>query len=294
MSFTRRPDFGCPRQTSRREDLHIVRNARVQPTASSAVVQAKIEPSLGAPVSSRTILRCLAEGHWGSRCPLRVLPLTPTYQCLRLEWCHARGKWTTEEWNPFVLNHESRFNLGSDDNRVRVWSPRSERLYLAFALQRHTTPTAGVIVWGAIAYNTRIPVVLIRGTMTAQRYVHDILQPHVLPLMQWFRGAIFQQDNARHHTARVSQDCLRTVTTLPWPARSPDLSPIKHIWDHLGRRVGHPTSLNELVAMLQQIWDEMSQEIIQNLYASMPVCRAFTLEGVQQGIKSSVLLLFLK
>ncbi|GFY22354.1 transposable element Tcb2 transposase [Trichonephila clavipes] len=36
----------------------------------------------------------------------------------------------------------------------------------------------------------------------------------------------------------------RTVTTLPWPA--PDSSPIEHIWDHLGRRVGNPTSLNEL------------------------------------------------
>ncbi|GFX01096.1 transposable element Tcb2 transposase [Trichonephila clavipes] len=52
--------------------------------------------------------------------------------------------------------------------------------------------------------------------------------------MQRLPGAIFQQDNARPHTARVSQDCLCTVSTLPWPARSPDLSPIEHIWDHLG------------------------------------------------------------
>ncbi|GFW37071.1 transposable element Tcb1 transposase [Trichonephila clavipes] len=105
--------------------------------------------------------------------------------------------------------------------------------------------------------------------MTAQRYVHDILQPHVLPLMQRLPGAIFQKDNARPHTARMSQDCLCTVTTLPWPARSPYLSPIEHIWDHLERRVGQPTSLNELEAKLQQIWNEMSQDIIQNLYASM-------------------------
>ncbi|GFU68813.1 hypothetical protein TNCV_2784001 [Trichonephila clavipes] len=33
---------------------------------------------------------------------------------------------------------------------------------------------------------------------------------------------------------------------LPWPARSPDLSPIEHLWDHVGWRVGDPTSLNEL------------------------------------------------
>ncbi|GFV58276.1 transposable element Tcb1 transposase [Trichonephila clavipes] len=125
------------------------------------------------------------------------------------------------------------------------------------------------MVWGVIAYNTWSPLVLIRGTMTAQWYVHDILQPHVFPLMQRLPGAIFQQDNARPHTARVAQDCLRNVTILPWPARSPDLSPIKHIWDHLGRRVEHPTSLDELEARLQQIWNEISQDIIQNLYASM-------------------------
>ncbi|GFX37288.1 transposable element Tcb2 transposase [Trichonephila clavipes] len=71
--------------------------------------------------------------------------------------------------------------------------------------------------------------------MTAQRYVHDILQLHVLPLMQRLPGAIFQEDNTRPHTARVSQDCLRTITTLPWPTLSLDLSPIKHIWDHFGR-----------------------------------------------------------
>ncbi|GFS98715.1 transposable element Tcb1 transposase [Trichonephila clavipes] len=86
--------------------------------------------------------------------------------------------------------------------------------------------------------------------------------------MQRLPGAIFQQDDAQSHTARVSQDCLRTVTTLPWPARSSDLSPIENIWDHLGWRVVHPTSLNELEARLQQIWNE--RHSVPNLYASMP------------------------
>ncbi|GFT85871.1 transposable element Tcb2 transposase [Trichonephila clavipes] len=109
-----------PRQTSRREDCHIVRNARVQPTASSVTIQAQVAPSSGPPVSSRTIRRRLAEGHLESRCSLRVLPLTPTHRCLRLEWCHVRGNWSAAEWNQIVFRDESRFNLSSDDNRVRV------------------------------------------------------------------------------------------------------------------------------------------------------------------------------
>ncbi|GFW18414.1 transposable element Tcb2 transposase [Trichonephila clavipes] len=120
MSFTRRPGSGRPRQTSRREDQHIIRNARVQPTSSSAAIQAQVVPLLGAPVSSGTIRRCLAEGQLRTWRPLRVLPLTPTHRRLHMEWYHARGNWTAAEWNQVVFGDESKFNLSSDDNRVRV------------------------------------------------------------------------------------------------------------------------------------------------------------------------------
>ncbi|GFX68370.1 transposable element Tcb1 transposase [Trichonephila clavipes] len=87
-----------------------------------------------------------------------MLPLTPTHQRLRLESCLSRGNWTAAEWNQIVFRDESRFNLSNDDNRVRVWrSRRGERLNPAFSLQQHTAPTAGVMVWGAITYNTRLP-----------------------------------------------------------------------------------------------------------------------------------------
>ncbi|GFV53053.1 transposable element Tcb2 transposase [Trichonephila clavipes] len=98
------------------------------PTASSAAIQAQVAPLLGAPVSSRTMRRRLAEGHLGSRCPLGVLPLTPTHRRLRLEWCPARGNWTAAEWNQVIFSDESRFNLSSDDKRVREWRPHGERL----------------------------------------------------------------------------------------------------------------------------------------------------------------------
>ncbi|GFW33803.1 uncharacterized protein TNCV_3588891 [Trichonephila clavipes] len=81
---------------------------------------AQVTPSLQAPVSSRTIRRHLAEGHLGSWRPLRVLPLTPTHRQLRLNWCCARGNWTSAEWNQVVFSDKSRFNLSSDENRDHV------------------------------------------------------------------------------------------------------------------------------------------------------------------------------
>ncbi|GFW00139.1 transposable element Tcb1 transposase [Trichonephila clavipes] len=90
--------------------------------------------------------------------------------------------------------------------------------------------------------------------------------PHVLPLIQRLPGAIFQLDSARPHTARLSQDNLRTLTTIPWPARSPDLSPIEHIWVHLGRRVRQPTSLSDYSK-----YRTKCLKTSYRTYASMPV-----------------------
>ncbi|GFX95279.1 transposable element Tcb2 transposase [Trichonephila clavipes] len=109
MSFTRIQGSGCPRQTSDREDRHMVRNVRLQPSASSDAIKAQVESSLGTPMSSQTIRRHLDEGHLGSRHPLRLLLLTPTHQRLHLEWCCARRNWTAAVWNQVVFSDESRF-----------------------------------------------------------------------------------------------------------------------------------------------------------------------------------------
>ncbi|GFS65951.1 DDE_3 domain-containing protein [Trichonephila clavipes] len=73
------------------------------------------------------------------------------------------------------------------------------------------------MVWEAIAYDSRSTLIVMRGTLTGQRYVDDILRPHVGPFLNGLPGAIFQQDNARPHTVRVAQDFLRHFQTLPLP-----------------------------------------------------------------------------
>ncbi|GFU25066.1 transposable element Tcb2 transposase [Trichonephila clavipes] len=91
------------------------------------------QDDLDRPVVENTATSRLAEGHLGSRCPLRVLSLMPTHGRLRLEWCRARGNWTAAEWNQVVFSDESRINHNSDENRVCVWRPLGERLSPAFS-----------------------------------------------------------------------------------------------------------------------------------------------------------------
>ncbi|GFU85870.1 DDE_3 domain-containing protein [Trichonephila clavipes] len=85
-------------------------------------------------------------------------------------------------------------------------------------------------------------------------------------------GAIYQQDNARPHTARLSQQCLQGYDILPWPARSPDLSPIEHVCDALGRQLQPSRDTGELTAQMQRLWRDLPQGVISDLIKSMP-CR---------------------
>lgn len=63
--------------------------------------------------------------------------------------------------------------------------------------------TAGVNVWGATAYDSRSTLLVVRGTLTGQLYVDDILRPHVGLFLNGLPGAIFQQHNARPHQWRL-------------------------------------------------------------------------------------------
>ncbi|GFV41259.1 transposable element Tcb2 transposase [Trichonephila clavipes] len=109
------------------------------------------------------------------------------------------------------------------------------------------------------------------GTLTGQRYVDDILRPHVGLFLNGLPGAILWQDNALPHTARVSQDFQRHFqTTLTWLDRSPDLSPVEHVWDQLKRQMPSCPSEQDLELVVQDLWAHLPQDNVRCLINSMP------------------------
>ncbi|UYV73179.1 ANKRD16 [Cordylochernes scorpioides] len=265
-------NVGATRVTSARVDRRILRQAVAAPQATCTAILQHVQDTLDHSISTRTISHRLVANGLHSCRPLRRLPLTPPNGRQRLEWCRARSTWMTE-WHRVVFSDESRFCLSSDSRRVHVWRRRGERSNPAAIVERPTVRQRGIMVWGAIAYDSRSPLLRIQGTMTAQRYVDDVLRPVTLPYLQGVPNALYQQDNARPHTARISQQALQDVQMLPWPPYSPDLSPIEHVWDIIGRRLHallQPRSEDELWQMVEREWRAIPQDAIRTLIDSLP------------------------
>ncbi|GFU70895.1 transposable element Tc1 transposase [Trichonephila clavipes] len=241
-THARKTGSGATRKTTRRDDRRIVRQALVDPTVTRSTIRADV----GESIVPQTIFILLAEANLKSNCPFRAIPLTPQHRQLPLQWCQARSMWNVTDWQKVVFSDESLFVLGTDDNRVRVWRNPGERYNSPHTVLRHSARTAGVMVWGIITYDSRSILIVMRGTLTGQRYVDDILRPHVGPFLNGLSGAIFQQDNVRPHTARVAQDFLRHFQTLPWPTCSPNLPPVEHVGDQLKRQMQSCHSAHDL------------------------------------------------
>ncbi|GFU93389.1 transposable element Tcb1 transposase [Trichonephila clavipes] len=133
------------------------------------------------------------------------------------------------------------------------------------------------MVWGGIRYHSRTPLVRIADTLNSQLYISEVLEPVVFPYIQGLATAIFQQDNARPHVARIVQRFFvvnHQIKLLSWPARSPHLSLIENMWSMFAQRLTQITppsaTPDQLCQCVKAAWSAGPQEHIQSLFESMP------------------------
>ncbi|GFX80823.1 transposable element Tcb2 transposase [Trichonephila clavipes] len=230
----------------------------------------------GKQISRKTVARRLRGGRLYARRPVVCVPLTTQHRTARLQWCREHHNWTEQDWACVLFSDESRFSLSSDCRRQLIWREW-------YCLSSRKYPGKGPIsdmqyhsVGRHHDHRRRRLHVVANGIMTDQRYIDEVLLPHV----RLFRGAVgdkfvFMDDNATCHRTLAVEDCLDSedIQRLVWPARSPDLNPIENVWDALGRQVAGrnypPTNKNTLIRSLTEEWDKLLQQLLDNVVQSM-------------------------
>ena len=265
---------GAGRKKMITEDRHLYRLAITDRQATSTELSKLWNECIVVPRCGSTVRRRLISSGLRACHPMLSLPLTPIHRRLRYDWCKNRVFWNNE-WTRIVFSDGSRFCLFKNDGRTLVRRRCNERESEECIVKRHTASTRGIMVWGAISYNSKSPLVRFRGIMNALNYISDVLEPVAIPFLNSLPDAIFQQDNARPHTARVVRSFFNenNVNLSDWPARSPDLPPIENVWDYVGRKISNSrrriTNEEQLWVAVERAWNDVSQGTIRNLFDSM-------------------------
>lgn len=175
--------------------------------------------------------------------------------------------------NNICFSDESTFTLNAEPNRqnTRIWSQDNPREFL----QTRTQWPQKVNVWLGILGQHIIGPFYIDGNLNGDKYL-QMLQEQICPGIQRVMGdrienVWFQHDGCPSHCTRAVTNFLNTQFpnrwigrggTIPWPPRSPDLSPNDfHFWGHIKNKVYGHRMFHDL--------DEL-QEAINNM------CRSFT------------------
>lgn len=267
---------GRPKKTTARDDRALVLNARRNPRSHSGILRSQWR--LGYRVSLSTVRRRLHARGIRSYRPIKRPQLTRQHMRARRDWCFAWRNWNLRSWRRIHWSDESRFLLHVTDGRIRVWQERRTAFH-----QRNILPTVAfgggsVMIWGCVSYDCKLDLMTVQGTLNGQQYQNTILNRAVVPHFDNHTLAsrpIFMDDNARPHRSRAVIGFLQNnaIDTLPWPAKSPDLNPIEHLWDHLGRQVrarDPPVqNLQELTAALHEEWRRIPMIRIRRLIQSM-------------------------
>ena len=134
-----------------------------------------------------------------------------------MRWCRTLRIWDLANWRRVWFSNESSFMLERRDGRVRVYRRRNERFTPNCVVEVYNYGGGSVMVSGTIYYARKTQLVPIYGNLNATRYRDEILQPHLLPVID-VRREIFQQDTARPHTALLTMDYLQnhSITVIPW------------------------------------------------------------------------------
>ena len=199
----------------------------------------------------------------------------------RLAWARAHQSWTVDDWRRVVFSDETKINIWGSDGVKYYWVRPGDRTmdhHLDFTVKHGG---GSLMMWGCItSHGPGYACQIYDGTMKADDYQH-ILATTLKDTMEYYGLSwddhYFQHDGDPKHRARSTTEFLKAnrVTVLQdWPAQSPDLNPIEHIWHHLKLKLSlYPTrakGVHELWDRVEEQWNTFDKDVCRRYIDSMP------------------------
>ena len=244
-------------------------------------------------ISKSTAWRILTSDGFAFRVFRRVPLLMPIHKAARVKFSQHCSDKGLSYWSQLMFTDSKYFTISSSSGRIGHYEltvtppstvPTPKRGAASLHVYMGCTVfglTEMVLVSGGSLKNSKFfrkDGSLYSGVSAAE-YQHGVLPAFKADGKVLFgrRSWILQQDGARIHTAASSMVEARALAPggllEPWPANSPDFSPIENVWAMMAEKLGRMqpcTTSEELWGALQAARAEITPANLQNLFESMP------------------------
>lgn len=267
---------GRPSKVSGRLRTAIVKEVKINPRIAAPKIAANIAGTHDAHLSAQTVRNILHKDGYNGRNAQKTCLVREANKKKRLNFAVKHSDKPQAYWNKVIWSDESKFELFSSNRQVKVWRKVNTALD-----PKNLVPTVkhgggSVMVWGCMSPAGVGNLVFIDGRMDQHVY-KNILEQNLMSSADKLgleSDFVFQQDNDPKHTARSVQQWMteNIDKVLEWPAQSPDLNPIEHLWEHLDRQIHKKalSSLAELKKVILSEWEKIPASVTKKLVDSMP------------------------
>lgn len=197
----------------------------------------------------------------------------------RLKFALKYQHWTEDDWMRVIWSDESKVNRFGSDGTKWGWKKPNSNMKTHHVHQTVKHGGGSLMIWGCMSVHGVGNLEIIDGALNAEYYCRILgsnLASSISKYGDDLNNFIFQHDNDPKHTSRLAKNWLldNSIEVLDWPAQSPDLNPIEHLWFYLKNKLSDyeesPASMHGLRSRLIQEWQEIPKEVCVNLIKSMP------------------------